>query len=294
MKRRQPSKTNQDFRLVLVEKSLEGLVESLGLALVGLDVTKTLLGKGRGVWVEAEKDLLVAERVLLLDDATLGDGGALGGAKDGLHFGRVDELDNVGLGDRVGGEEVVLLEGRGLGGGAVDLVKSLERRRGPDDEATEMATGSELEEVQGVDGRGLDTGDVAESADKLLSILVGVVDDEGTATLLVATVSQLTLTGTELLRVLDLLDVLASTDGLEERKSGRRLGNGGVGESSRRDDERNLGDGGDLVATGKEKGGAGRCSDGGSSGETPEHCVSLSSPLASLAHLWMLLTSGQG
>lgn len=259
----------QTLLLVLDEESLEGLVRRLGLALGDLDVAKTLLGVGRGVWVEAEEDLLVAERVLLLHVGALGDGSALGGAEDALDFAAVDELGDVGLSDRVGGEEEVLLEGGRLGGGAVDLVEGLESRRGPDDETAEVTAGGELEEVQAVDGGSLNTRDVAESADEILSILVGVVDDERTTTLLVATVPELTLTSTELAGRLDLLDIGTSTDGLEESKSGRGLGNGGVGEGGRGDNERNLGDGGDVVTTGKEKGSAGRSSDGGSSGETP-------------------------
>lgn len=84
-----------------------------------------------------------------------------------------------------------------------------------------------------------------------------------------AAVSQLTLTGAELLGGLDLLNILTGTDGLQQSKSGRGLGDGSVGESSGCNDEGNLRDGGDLVAAGEEKGGAGRCSNGGSSGETP-------------------------
>lgn len=135
-----------------MKESLEGLVDCLGLALGDLLVTKTSLGKGRGVWVETEKDLLVAERVLLLDVCALGDGTTLDGAEDGLHFAAVDKLGNVGLSDRVGGEEEVLLECRRLGGGAVDLVKSLESGGSPDNETSEVSTGSELKKVEGVDG----------------------------------------------------------------------------------------------------------------------------------------------
>lgn len=91
--------------------------------------------EGAGVRVEAEEDLLVAQRVLLLDGAALGAGLALGGAQDALDLGAVDETGEVGLGDDVGGQEEVLLEGGGLGGAAVDLVESLEGGRGPDNEA---------------------------------------------------------------------------------------------------------------------------------------------------------------
>lgn len=154
-----------------------------------------------------------------------------------------------------------------------------------------MSTGSELEEVQGVDGRGLDTWDVAESANKLLSVLVGVVDDERTTALPVATVPELTLTGADLLGGLDLLNVLTGTNSLQERKSSRGLGNGGVGESGGGNDKRNLRDSGDLVTAGKKESSAGRCSDGGSSCETPGEWVSFLCP--SKRGDAAMLTSGQ-
>ena len=109
-----------------MEESLELGSGSNGLALLGLLLTKTSLGEGSGVRVEAEKDLLVAERVLLLDVGALLDGTTLGGAEDRLDLSGVDKLDNVGLGNRVLGKKEVLLEGRGLSGGAVDLVKGLD------------------------------------------------------------------------------------------------------------------------------------------------------------------------
>lgn len=274
-----------------MKEVLEGLVDSLGLALGDLLVTKASLGKGRGVWVEAEKDLLVAERVLLLARSALADGTTLDGAEDGLDFGAVDELGNVGLSNRVGRQEEVLLEGGGLGGGAVDLVKSLESGRGPDDETSEVSTRGELEEVQGVDWGSLDTWDVAESANQLLSVLVGVVDDERTTALPVATVPELTLTSAELLGGLDLLNVRAGTNSLQESKSSRGLGNGGVGESGGGDDERDLWDSGDLVTAGEKESGAGRCSDGRSSGETPDLFVSLVCQLDCVDAT--VLTSGQ-
>lgn len=67
-----------------MDQSLEGGVQSLGLALGQLLGTQTGLCESRGVRVEAEKDLLVAKRVLLLDVGALGDGAALDGAEHRL------------------------------------------------------------------------------------------------------------------------------------------------------------------------------------------------------------------
>lgn len=252
-----------------MQSSLEGLVALVRLATLGLRVTKTLLGICCGVRVEAEQDLLVDERVLLLDNSTLGDGTTLDRAKDALHLGAVDELVEVGVGDAVRRDEEVALELRGLSGAAVDRVESRESGRGPDDEAAEVTTGSKLEQVEGVDVAGLDTGNVAESAGELLAILGRVVDDKRATALLVAPVPQLTLASAKLARVLDLGEVSASTNRVEKSDGGGSLLDGGVGESSAGDDERDLRDGGDVVSTGEEKGSAGRGSNGGSSGETP-------------------------
>jgi len=61
-----------------------------------------------------------------------------------------------------------------------------------------VTTGSELEEVQGEDGRSLNTGNVAESADELLAIGLWVVNDQRATASAVSSVSQLTLTSAEL------------------------------------------------------------------------------------------------
>lgn len=275
-----PTNSPRNQHLVLVEEGLELGSGSSGLALGELLLTKTGLGESSGVGVEAEKDLLVAERVLLLDVGALLDGTTLGGAEDRLNLGRVDELGNVGLGNRVLGKEEVLLESRGLSGGAVDLVKGLESGRGPDNEAAEVTTRGELEEVEGEDGASLNTGDVAESGNELLAILAGVVDNEGTTALAVAAVSQLTLTGTELLGSLDLLEVSTGTDGLEEGDGSGGLGDGSVAEGGRVDDERDLRNGGDLVTTGHQESGGGRGSNGRGGSETLLAKVDLLLPLA--------------
>lgn len=213
-----------------------------------------LLGEDLGVGVQAEHDLLVLERVLLLDTSAAGDGIALGGVDGALDFRRVDQTGEISLRDNVGGEEEVALVGRGLGGGAVDLVEGLEGLRGPDDEAAEVATRGELEEVEGGDGAGLDTGDVAEALDEVLAVSLSRVDDEGTAALAVAAATELALAGAELLGASNLLEVGTGTDSLEEGDGGSGLGNGISSNELGVDNEGDLGDGHDLVTTGQEEG----------------------------------------
>jgi len=245
-----------------------------------LSLTQLLLGESSSIRVEAEKHLLVLKRVLLLGEGTLGNGTATDGAEHGLDFRGVDDLAEIGLLHDGRGEEEVLLEGRGLGGGAIDLVEGSESRGSPDDEAAEVAAGGELEEVEGVDGGGLNTGDVAESESELLAILVGVVDDEGAATLAVTTASELTLTSAELAGVGNLLDIGTGSDLLEERDGGGSLGDGTVGEGSGGDDEGDLRDGGDVVAAGHQQSGAGGGSESRGSSETLLAKVDLDVPLA--------------
>lgn len=253
----------------------------LGDGLVGrLDVTETLCRVCLGVWVEAEKDLLVLERVLLLDDGALGNGTTLDRAEHALDFAAVDELANVGLRNNVGWEEEVALELGWSSGAAVDGVQSGKCGRGPDDETAEVTTWCKLEEVECVDWAGLDTGNIAESLDEVLAILLWLVDDERSTTLGVAAVPQLTLTSTELAGSLDLGELWASTNSLEESDSGGGLLDSDTSECGRGDDERDLGDVGDAVTTGEEEGGAGRCSDGRGSCETLLAKVDLLVPLA--------------
>lgn len=273
-----PNPFNKQTRLVLVKGSLERSLLGDRL-LVGLDVAETLLRICLGVWVEAEQHLLVVERVLLLHVGALGDGTALDWSQHRLHFGAVDKLGNVWLCHDVGWEEEVPLELRWLGGAAVDGVEGGECGGGPDDETTEVTTWGELEEVESVDGAGLDTWDVAESADKFLAVLLWLVDDERSTTLLVATTPQLALAGTQLAGVLDLLELRSSTDGVEESDGSRGLLDGTT-EGRGRNDEWDLWDGGDVVTAGEEQSSAGRGSDGRGSSETLLAKVDLLVPLA--------------
>lgn len=177
-------------------------------------------------------------------------------AEDGLDLLRVDDTGDIGVGDAAGGQEVVLLEGGGLSGGTVEGVELLKGALSPDDKATEVTTGSQSEQVQAADIAELNTGNVTEGLDNTIVLLE---DDEGTTTLTEATVTHLSLTGTESAGILDTLDIgkggnlLEDLDGLLGLLAGLSL----VGE-----DEGELGDLLDAVTTGKDEGGEGRGSQG--------------------------------
>lgn len=270
-----------------MESLEERLSRGLRLATVNRLLAKLLLRESSSVGVKTEHNLLVAERVLLLDVGALGAGLTLGAAEDGLDFRRVDEAGEVGVGDEVGGEDEVLLEGRRRVRGAVDGVQGLEGRGGPDDEATEVTTGGELEEVEGEDRGRLNTGDVAESTDELLAVGLGVVDDERAATLAEAAASQLTLTGTHLAGLGDLDELRTSTNSLEESDGSLGLGDSGVLEGLGVNDEGNLGDVGDAVAAGEEERGDGRGSEGRGGSETSISRVSNYYSISPLIHLYL-------
>ena len=232
-------------------------------------LAKLLLRESASVGVESEQNLLVAERVLLLHHGALGASFTLGCSQDGLDFRRVDQTGQVCVGDRAGRQDEVLLEGRRSSGAAVDLIEGLESRRAPDDKATQVTTGSKLEEVERVHGRCLNAGDVTECTDELLAIRLRIVDNERAATLAETTVPQLTLTGAQLFGLLHLNELVTSTDGLEELDGTLGLGERTTLESLGLDNQRNLRYSSDTVTTGKEERGYGRGSQGGRGSEAP-------------------------
>jgi hypothetical protein len=228
-----------------------------------------LLREDLCVGVQAQKNLLVAQRVLLLDGGSSGNSIALGAVERALDFGAVDQTSKIGLGDDVGRQEEVPLVRRRSGGGAVDLIEGLESGRGPDDETAKVTTRGKLEKVEGRDGGGLNTGDVAETLDELLAVNLGVVDNQRTTALAVAAATELALTGTELLGALDLLEIGTGANGLEEGEGGSSASDRAALNESRVDDQGNLRDAHDLVTTGKQKRGGGRGSQGGAGSISP-------------------------
>jgi hypothetical protein len=163
---------------------------------------------------------------------------------------------------------------RGLVEGAEDIVEEGEGTLGPDDESAEMSTGGELEEVEAANVDKLNTGEVAEGLDDTVIL---VVNNEGTTALTVAAVPELTLAGTELARVGDLDDVSVGLQGLEKSDGLLGLLEGlDIGG----DDEWNLLDLLDAVATSEDEGRKSRSGESGDDGETALVLVDLDVPLA--------------
>ena len=197
----------------------------------------------------------------------------LGFSEHRLDFRAVDQASDVCVGDKVAGQKEILLQCRGLGCRSVDGVQSGESSRGPDDEAAQVSTRSQLKQVQREYRGSLHSGDVAEGTYQMFTIGLGVVHDQGAAALTMSATSHLTLTGSELARLLHLDDIRACTNRLEECSSSRGLDQRGGFEDFAGDDEGDFADGGDAVASGEEEGGDGRGCDRGGSCEAPVRFV---------------------
>jgi hypothetical protein len=129
------------------------------LALLGTDDLGT--ADNLVVGVETVHDTSILERVLLDGEGSLVVLVALS-TSNGLNFIRVNETSDIRVGDDVGRENIVLLEGsRGLIG-TIELVKKSESTGGPDNETTNVTTRSKLKQVQVANVDSLNTGKVAE------------------------------------------------------------------------------------------------------------------------------------
>lgn len=170
--------------------------------------------------------------------------------------------------------QVILLVRGDLVEGSEHLVEQPKCTLSPDDEAAEMTTRCELEEVESPDVDELDAGQVAERLD---DAVVLVVDDEGATALTMSAVTHLSFAGTQLAGVGDLDDVGVGVQRLEESDSLLRFGErlGGVS-----DDKGNLLDLLDAMATGKDQRRQRRCSEGRNDGETALVLVHLDVPFA--------------
>lgn len=173
-----------------------------------------------------------------------------------------------------GSAQVVFLQDGGLVESTEDLIEKGKGTLGPDDETTDVATGSELEKVESPDVGELNTGQVPEGFDD--TVVLGV-DNERATTLTVSAPPELSLTSTELARVGDLDDVTVSLDGLQESDG---LFCFLVGLDGGRDNEGNLGDFLDTVTAGKDEGGECRGGKRRDNGEAALVLVDLDVPFA--------------
>ena len=243
--------------LILFKNRTEPFPRPLRLPVPKLLAPQLLLRKSLGIRIQPQQHLPVLERILLLHAGPLRLGAPFRGPHHGLHFRRVDQARQIGIGHDVGRQQEILLERRGRRRVAVECVERRERGRGPDDEAAQVSAGRELQEVEREDAARLDAGDVAEGLDELLPVGLRLVDDEGAAALLVPAPAQLALSRAQLARRGDFGEVGSGADGAEEGERFLGLDDGGL-EGRGRDDEGDFGHAGDFVAPREEEGGNAR------------------------------------
>jgi hypothetical protein len=169
---------------------------------------------------------------------------------------------------------VILLVDGSLVEGAINIIEKSKGTLCPDNEAAEVTTGSQLEEVKPPDVDKLDTGQVAEGLD---DTIVFIVDNKWTTALAVPAVPQLALAGPEFAGVGDFDDISVGIQRLEE-------GNGFLclleGLSSRSDNKGNFLNLLDAVTASEDKGGKGGCSKSRDSGKAALVLVHFDVPLA--------------
>lgn len=243
------------IRTVLQHLLVEGLARSLASLLgrfVGSGLSLALVGisdlgttHGQRVRVKLGHDTLVLERILLeLVAADL----HLCGVDDGLDLVGVNHASDVTTAHAVTGKLESGLELGGARVGSEKLVELVESRLHPDAEASDVTTRSKLKEVKAVDVNQFDSGEVLEGTLHSLG-LVGV-HDKGSTAHGVATVTHLSLSTTDIARLLRLDDVSGGSESLESLHGLLRLVDGGELVA---DDERNLGNVVDLVSAGHHK-----------------------------------------
>jgi len=187
--------------------TLKGRDDGLS-SLVGAE--ELLATEGFDIRIEFDHHAQVLERILLS-----------GSSQSGL-FGRVDlALDLAGsdqaveirVGNQRSGQSVVELQlGLGLVG-SIESIKFFISVLGPDNESSKMATGGKEKNVQAVNGKDVNTRKVAEGSEESAFLFV---DDQRSLSLNVSPVSGLAFSGSDLLSVLDLLNIGISFKGFEE------------------------------------------------------------------------------
>jgi hypothetical protein len=195
--------------------------------------------------VKSVHESAVGKRVLL--GAVVSSGRGPGSAELSLDLVGVDDSGEVSAVHDVAVEDIATLFDVSSAVVAEDTVEGLEGIAGPDDEATEVTTRGELEEVKSVNVDEVNTGEV--SGGSLDALVFLTVNDQRTSAEDVSGVSHLTVASSDFLGVSGSLDVFTSTNVLE----GGEESLGGV-DIEGLNNEGKLGDIHDSVASGENEG----------------------------------------
>lgn len=193
-----------------------GLSSLLRTSLIGFNECGT--ASGLCCRVELEKSAQVAEGVLLERSTRAG---FLGWKNNALHFVAIDEAGQIRVGHDVTGQFVALLNcGCGFCG-AKNIIQTGESGLGPDDEATEVTSWGQLQQVETIHRGDFDPGNVTESAGDLGSATI---NDQGTAASDVSSVTHLALTAAEVFGGTGLFNIVNGADLGEKLDGGFGLG----------------------------------------------------------------------
>jgi hypothetical protein len=255
--------TSGDTSLVLKSEFSLGLVVGVGLLFHS--------SEGGSVGVKGVLGGVVGQGVLLLDAVKSLVGSLV--SDDGLDGIGVDDLGNIGVSQDGSVEVISALFLTSDSVRAEDLVEGLEGSFSPDDESTEVTTGSQLSEVKSVDVGDFNTGDVSDSSDEGGVFIV--VDEKGTSSEIVSSVSELTLTSSDGLGGGDSFNIFESTESLQEGNDVSGLFNTF---DLVIDDQRKVGDVVNSVTSGEDEGSDGGGSQSGGNGVSLLLDVNLSVP----------------
>jgi hypothetical protein len=255
--------TSRDTSLVLKSKFSLGLVVSVGLLIHS--------SNGGGIRVEGVLGGVVSQGVLLL--GRVEDSVFSLVSDDGLDGIGVDDLGNIGVGQDGSVEMISALFLSSDSVASEDLVEGLESGFSPDDESTEVTTRSQLSEVKSVDIGDFNTGDVSDGSSEG-GVFIGM-DEKGTSSEIVSSVSEFTLTSSDGLGVGNSFNIFVGTESLQEGNDVLSLFNDF---ELVIDNQRKVGDVVNSVTSGKDEGSDSGGSQSGSNGVSLLLDVDLSVP----------------
>jgi len=192
---------------------------------------------------------------------------------EGLDRVGLDDTSDIGVGKDGTGEEVSLLDCGSLVSSSEDSVELLEGGLGPDHETSQVTSGGQEQQVQGVHVGNLNTSQISEGSLGGGSLVSD--NDEGTSLDLLGSVPQASLSR-GLLGDLGSLNILIGLELGQEGEGSLGLLEGLNSVSG--DNQGELGDGRDTVSTGHDEGGDSRCSKGRCNGVSLLVDIDLSVP----------------